>query len=86
MYLKCQSLIAFLILCSTCMAQIVVEHDPNLWGNGAINPSGEAAVPIVQYDHANGEMWINTVGLNGVSDTADINTCLLYTSPSPRDS
>ncbi|MEM7315728.1 MAG: hypothetical protein AAF497_21530 [Planctomycetota bacterium] len=69
---KLNALNAFLILCATVGAQIVVEPDADLWGGGAINPSGEAAVPILQYDPSNGEMWIHTVGLNQISETTII--------------
>ncbi|MEM7315727.1 MAG: hypothetical protein AAF497_21525 [Planctomycetota bacterium] len=55
--------------CHSVCGQVVVEPDFDLWGGGVTNPSGLAAIPILQYDPSNGEMWINTVGLNGVSDT-----------------
>ncbi|MEM7316522.1 MAG: hypothetical protein AAF497_25585, partial [Planctomycetota bacterium] len=65
-----RSLVIAAIVSSSGLGQIVVSPDAELWGGGTINPSGDVAVPILQYDPANGEMWINTVGLNGVSDTA----------------
>ncbi|MEM7316524.1 MAG: hypothetical protein AAF497_25595, partial [Planctomycetota bacterium] len=69
MRIKRNALMMFLVLCGTTLGQIVIDPDESLW-TGDLNPSGLPAVPILQYDPSNGEMWINTVGLNGVSDTA----------------
>ncbi|MEM7315729.1 MAG: hypothetical protein AAF497_21535, partial [Planctomycetota bacterium] len=52
-------ILATCLIVSTCTAQIAVEPDSDLW-SGDVNPDGSAVVPILQYDPANGEMWINT--------------------------
>ncbi|MEM7315726.1 MAG: hypothetical protein AAF497_21520 [Planctomycetota bacterium] len=62
-------LVSSFLFCTSAFGQIAVEPDFDLWNGGVTNPSGLAAIPILQYNPANGEMWINTVGLNGVSDT-----------------
>ncbi|MEM7316523.1 MAG: hypothetical protein AAF497_25590 [Planctomycetota bacterium] len=62
-------LVSSFLFCTSVFGQVVVEPDARLWGGGVMNPSGEFAVPVVQYNPANGEMLINTFGLNGVGDT-----------------
>ena len=53
---------------------------------------GVPLTPLVALDFANGEIFVRMeVSVRGCdafvlqSHTAPINTCLLYTSPSPRD-
>ena len=65
-------LVASILLSSAAFAQTTVSPDAGLWGGGASNPSGDSAVPIFEYDPATGNMWLNTLGLNGASDTTDL--------------
>ncbi len=43
--------------------------DASLWGGGATNPSGDAAVPVVIYDPVTGIMSLDTAGINRTVDT-----------------
>ncbi len=43
--------------------------DPDRWGGGATNPSGQQAVPIVGYESDTGILFLNTLGLNQLLDT-----------------
>ena len=44
--------------------------DAGLW-SGDANPDGSQLVPVVEYEQDTGLMYVNTLGLNQVLDTAD---------------
>ena len=67
-------LVATILLSSVAFAQTTVDPDAGMWGGGAMNPSGDSAVPIFEYDPATGNMWINSVGINAAADTTTRST------------
>ena len=59
-----------LALLAPAAAQGQVTPDPSLWTPATVtNPSGARPVPVVQYDPATGILSVNTLGVNGASDT-----------------
>ncbi len=56
-------------LSAVAFAQPNPEPDASLWGGGAANPSGDAAVPVVAYDSITGLMFLDATGLNRIVDT-----------------
>ncbi|MEM7314756.1 MAG: PEP-CTERM sorting domain-containing protein [Planctomycetota bacterium] len=55
---------------STAVAFGQAGPDASLW-SGDPNPDGSQLVPVVEYEQDTGLMYLNTLGLNQISDTAD---------------
>ncbi len=65
--------ITFAVLFALCLAATTradVRPDPTLW-DIVHNPSGERIVPVVAYHSGNGNLSINTLGLNQLLETFD---------------
>ncbi len=57
---------ALLVVTATAVGQTV---DPDLWGGGVTNPSGDQAVPMVVYETETGILYLNTLGINQINET-----------------
>ncbi len=67
--IRVKRLPSLLLLCLLAAATEGQTVDPDLWGGGVTNPSGQQAVPIVAYEQATGIVFVNTLGINQVLET-----------------
>ncbi|MEM7315206.1 MAG: PEP-CTERM sorting domain-containing protein [Planctomycetota bacterium] len=69
MKLNSKILTALILVATTHSLVAQTDIDPSLWSGDTTNPTGELAIPAVEYDPNSGIMCLNSAGLNGVIDT-----------------